>query len=100
MKDGRVRRIRLYRAWLAMRSRVSGSKLAPNGKSYWKGLPIDFDDWPHFRAWSLANGFSHQCNSLDRIDSAGGYSPENCRWVSVSENSLAAAIKANLGQRT
>ena len=90
-KDGKVRRIRLYARWQALRARVKGSQLSKNGRSYWKGLPINFRDWAHFREWSLANGYSKEKCSLDRLDSKKGYSPDNCEWVTVAENGLRGA---------
>ena len=85
-RTGRRRRLRLYRAWHHLNGRVAGTRLSSGGRSYWKDLPIDFAGWDHFRQWSLDNGYCRERCSLDRINSALGYSPSNCRWVTVSEN--------------
>lgn len=37
-----------------------------------------------FIEWSLSNGY-REYFSIDRIDSKKGYSPENCRWISATE---------------
>jgi hypothetical protein len=50
----------------------------------WKKFPIKFIEW------SLENGWAKGL-SIDRIDSSLGYSPENCRWISMQENSKKAA---------
>jgi len=82
----------LYGAWLRIKSRVAGTHDRKK-PAYWKGLAIEFSSWEHFRSWSLANGFNVINNSIDRIDSDKGYSPANCRWVPVAENSMYASIK-------
>lgn len=46
------------------------------------------DEWRNdfiaFAVWSLQNGYSDDL-SIDRIDNNKGYSPDNCRWVSMKE---------------
>lgn len=67
-----------------------------NDKDYrWygaKGVIID-PEWLHnpssFEKWALANGYQDNL-TIDRIDSNKGYCPDNCRWMSLEENSRRA----------
>ncbi len=86
-RDGKRRRIKLYAAWDNMKGRAIGRLYSSNGSRLWAGLTIDFGSWREFRQWSLANGFSRNRCSLDRIDPTLGYAPANCRWITRSENS-------------
>ena len=41
-------------------------------------------DFTIFYRWAMATGYRRELE-IDRIDNARGYSPENCRWVTHSE---------------
>lgn len=84
--SGKVRVIRLYKAWKNLNNRVDGHNYAGNGCRAWVGLPVAWETFADFRAWALANGYSKRRCSLDRIDSDKGYGPDNCRWLTRAQN--------------
>lgn len=43
------------------------------------------NDYNIFKEWCLNNGYSGEL-VIDRIDNEKGYSPDNCRFVTVTEN--------------
>lgn len=83
---------RLYSVWKGMRTRCYN----PNSKSYknygGRGILI-CDEWKNdflsFYLWAFANGYNPNAKhfecTLDRIDVDGNYCPENCRWVSNTQ---------------
>ena len=80
---------RLYHIWQGMKYRC----LNKNGRRYkdygGRGITI-CDEWKNdFRAfydWAIVNGYRDDL-SIDRIDNDKGYSPDNCRWATATEQS-------------
>lgn len=67
-----------------------------NNKSYrWygaKGIKVCqewLDNPRNFEEWSLNNGYKYDL-TIDRIDENKDYSPDNCRWIPLEENTRRA----------
>lgn len=76
---------RPYRIWLAMKSRCTNKK-QPNYKQYGeKGITyaIEWDVFENF--WQDMRASYKDGLSLERIDNEKGYSNDNCRWATPSE---------------
>ena len=43
------------------------------------------NNWESFKHWALENGY-HRELQIDRINNSKGYSPENCRFVTLKQN--------------
>ncbi len=43
------------------------------------------NDFKNFMGWALGNGYQDDL-TIDRRIAGKGYSPNNCRWVSIGEN--------------
>lgn len=76
----------LYNSWRAMKSRCrekyfQSKYYAGKGVTYSK----DWEDFRKFKDWAVVNGYSDGL-VIDRIDNDKGYCPENCRWVTVKQN--------------
>ena len=87
----------LYGVWEQMRSRCNNAN-NPRYSTYGaNGITVckEWDDYDTFRKWAFENGYKapgantpkKERMSIDRIDPSKGYEPDNCRWITVSENS-------------
>lgn len=78
----------LYRLWKAMNRRCE-SEVAHNYQWYGaKGVYVCTtwrEDFLAFKAWAEGHGYARGLE-LDRLDSDGPYSPENCRWKTKKAN--------------
>lgn len=70
----------LYAAWAGMKNRCR-----PNGPYASRGIGFS-DNWRTFDTFKSDMGKSFKEGlSLDRVDNLKGYSKDNCRWVTPSE---------------
>lgn len=77
---------RLYSVYYSMLARCNNPK-SISYKSYGaKGIKVceEWKEYSNFYNWSINNGYDDKL-SIDRIDNSKGYSPSNCRWIPLSE---------------
>lgn len=83
-KHGYSKNHYLYSTWVSMRDRCNN----PNNSSYFRyggrGISV-CKRWDDFKAFIDDMGDRPDGCSLDRIDNSKGYSKDNCKWSSMSE---------------
>ncbi|MBQ7844982.1 MAG: hypothetical protein IJ392_02395 [Clostridia bacterium] len=79
-------RSRLYATWRGMRSRCEDPRHTKYRFYGGRGITVceEWKDFLTFREWALSNGYTDEL-TIDRIDSDKGYSPDNCRWLTMKE---------------
>lgn len=83
------KKLRIYVVWDNMIQRCTNPN-NPNYKYYGaRGITV-CEEWLSYDAfyeWAMATGYDFEADrkeqSLDREDNNKGYSPDNCRWVSM-----------------
>lgn len=83
---------KLYKTWESMKKRCyyQGHKAYKNYGG--KGVTICNDwrkDFRKFYDWAIKNGYAEGL-TIDRIDPRGNYEPNNCQWLTRSENTRKA----------
>lgn len=83
-----MQRPRLYDVWRGMKRRCSDVK-HPSFKNYGgRGIAVcaEWLDFGVFKEWAMGHGYADNL-TIERIDPNCGYAPENCEFITKSENS-------------
>lgn len=84
---------RIYSIWKGMRARCYNPKHSMYYRYGQRGIRI-CDEWqlfPAFKEWSLIHGYAETL-TIERINPDSNYAPDNCEWITKSENSLRSWI--------
>lgn len=100
---------RLYYIWWNMLKRCETPSATRYSFYGGRGISVceEWHDYLTFREWAYANGYHDEDKelprgeklSIDRIDPDGNYCPENCQWITLSENVRRRNLHANQNRR-
>ncbi|MEE1303121.1 MAG: hypothetical protein UHD64_10100 [Bacteroidales bacterium] len=78
---------RLYRIWRNMKRRCNDKNFKAYKNYGEKGIKICFEwlEFENFYNWAIFNGYRDDL-TIDRINVNGDYEPNNCQWITRSEN--------------
>ena len=78
----------IYKVWAAMKQRCYNENYPEYYYYGGRGISIcvEWKDYPRiFVEWALNNGWEKGL-FIDRINNDGNYEPDNCQWITQSEN--------------
>lgn len=80
-------RERLHNIWCSMRQRCNCETCHAYPNYGGRGIKVceQWDSYESFREWAHSSGYYGNL-TIDRIDNDRGYEPDNCQWISLSEN--------------
>lgn len=84
-----LRHTRLYRIWANMKTRCFNERDPHFDRWGGRGITVCEEwrnDFKSFYEWSMSHGYNDTL-TIDRIDNDKGYSPNNCRWITLGEQS-------------
>jgi hypothetical protein len=89
---------RLYRIWCGMKQRITNGNPKSSKYYFWVAMTPEWFDYCKFRDWALANGYRDDL-VLNRRNNRVGYCPENCEWVTASQNSRQAVLDKKINPK-
>lgn len=86
---------RLYKTWDNMKQRCYNPHHSSYARYGGRGITV-CNEWKTnyhaFKEWALSHGYESHL-TIDRIDNDKGYSPDNCRWLTIQEQQRNRSIR-------